>query len=93
MATSLSNCNDADGKLLYGIQGIGEKATKNKFEELMVCMKGFIGHIPFESGTDDTGSCTELVAGLEDDLFEIVSWLENEKSATSFQNTARKNEV
>ena len=54
-------------------------------------MKGFIGHIPFESGTDDAGSGSDLVAGLED-LFEIVSGLENEKCVTSSQTAARKNE-
>ena len=54
-------------------------------------MKGFIGHIPFESGTDDAEGGTELLAGLED-LFGIVSGLENEKCVTSFQTAARKNE-
>ena len=93
LAASLSNCKDSSGKLVYGVQGINQKAAKKQFEELMAYMKGFIGHIPFESQTEYAEGCTELVAGLEDDLFEIVSWLENEKSATSFQNAARKNEV
>ena len=57
----------------------------------MVFMRRLIGHIPFESGTDDAGSGTDLVAGLED-LFEIVSGLENEKCVTSSQTAARKNE-
>ena len=57
----------------------------------MVFMRRLIGHIPFESGTDDAGSSTDLVAGLED-LFEIVSGLENEKCVTSSQTAARKNE-
>ena len=91
MAASLSNCKNPSGKLFYGIQGIGEKAAKKRFEELMVFTKGFISHVPFESGTDDAEGGTELVAGLED-LFEIVSGLENEKSLTSSQTAARKNE-
>ena len=43
----------------------------------MDLMNGFIGHVPFESGTDDAYCGIELVAGLKD-LFEIVSGLENE---------------
>ena len=57
----------------------------------MAFTKGFIGHVPFESGTDDAEGGTKLVAGLED-LFEIVSELENEKSVTSSQTAAGKNE-
>ena len=77
--------------LVYGVQGIGEKAAKRQFYVLMLCMKGVIGYIPFESGTDDAEGCSELVAGLED-LFEIVSGLENEMCVTSSQSAARKNE-
>ena len=91
LAASLSNCMNASRKLVYGIQGIGDKAAKKQFEDLMVFMKGFICHVPFESGTDDADGGTKLVAGLED-LFEIVSGLENEKSVTSSQTAARKNE-
>ena len=47
LAASLSNCKNPSGKLVYGIQGIGEKATKKQFEELMVFTKGFISHVPF----------------------------------------------
>ena len=36
LAESLSNCKDSDGKLVYGVHGIGEKAAKKQFEELMV---------------------------------------------------------
>ena len=57
----------------------------------MVFIKGFIGHIPFASGTDDAEGGTKLVAGI-DNLFKIVSGLENEKSVTSSQTAARKNE-
>ena len=88
---SFNNCKDPDGKLVYGVQGIGEKAAKKRFEELMVFMKGFMGHIPFESETYDVDAGTEPVAGLED-MFEIVSGLENEKCVTSSQMAARKNE-
>ena len=91
LAASLSNCKDPDGKLVYGAQGISEMAAKKRFEELMVFMKGFIGHIPFESGTDDAEGGTELVAGVEE-LFEKVSGQENEKIVTSSQTTVRKNE-
>ena len=66
-------------------------AAKKQFEELMVFAMGFIGHVPFESGTDDAEGGTELVAGLED-LSEIVSGLEKEKSVTCSQTAARKNE-
>ena len=50
----------------------------------MVFMKGFMGHICFESGTDDAEGGTEQVAGLEDQ-FEIVSGLKNEKRVSSSQ--------
>ena len=66
LADSLGNCKDPDGKLVYGVHGIGEKVTKKQFEELMVFMKGCINHIPFESGTGDAEDGTELMAGLED---------------------------
>ena len=89
LADSLSNCKDPDGKLVYGVHGIGEKAAKKRFEELMAFMKGCINHVPFESGTDDAAEGTELVAGLED-LLEIVSGLENEKCVTTSQTAARK---
>ena len=36
LAASLSNCKNPSGKLVYGIQRIGEKAAKKRFEELMV---------------------------------------------------------
>ena len=54
-------------------------------------MKGFIGHIPFQSGTEEAEAGTELVAGLKD-LLEIVSVLEKEECVTSSQTAARKNE-
>ena len=28
LAASLSNCKDSSGKLVYGVQGIGEKSAK-----------------------------------------------------------------
>ena len=87
LAAFLSSCKDPDGKPVYGVEGIGEKAAKIQFEELMVLTKGFIGHVLFESGTDDAGGCTKLVAGLEDHL-AIVSGLENEKCVTSSQTAA-----
>ena len=87
LAAFLSSCKDPDGKPVYGVEGIGEKAAKIQFEELMVLMKGLIAHVPFESGTDDTEGGTELLAG-EEDLFEIVSGLENEKCVTSSQAAA-----
>ena len=61
LAVSLSNCKNPDVKLVYGIEGIGEKAAKKRFEELMVFTKSFIGHVPFESGTDDAEGGIELV--------------------------------
>ena len=57
-AASFFNCKDSDGKLVYGVQGIVEKAAKKRFGELVVFMKGFISCIPFESGTDDVDSGT-----------------------------------
>ena len=69
-ADSLSNCKDPDGKLVYGAHGIGKKVAKKRFQELMVFMKGYNNHVPFESGTDDAEEGTELMAGLED-LLEI----------------------
>ena len=74
---------------MYGVHGIGEKAAKKQFEELMVFMKGCINHVPFESGTDDAEEGTELMAGLED-LLDIFSGLENEKSVTTSLTAARK---
>jgi hypothetical protein len=89
LADSLSNCKDPDRKLVYGVHGIGKKAAKKKLEELMVFIKGYINHVPFESGTDDAEEGTELVAGIED-LLEIVSGLENEKCVITSQTAARK---
>ena len=89
LAESLSNCKDPDGKLVYRVHGIGEKVAKKQFEELMVFMKGYNNHVPFESGTNDAEEGTELVAGLED-LLGIVSGLKNEKCVTTSQTAARK---
>ena len=50
LADSLSNCKDPDGKLVYGVHGIGKKAAKKRFEELMVFMKGCINHFPLRVG-------------------------------------------
>jgi hypothetical protein len=88
---SLSNCKDPDGKLVYGVHGIGKKAAKKLFEELMVFMKGCINHVPFESETDYAEEGSVLVAGLED-LLEIVSGLKNEKCVTTSQTAARRYE-
>ena len=38
LANSLSNCKNPDGKLVHGVHGIGKKAAKRQFEELMVFM-------------------------------------------------------
>ena len=89
LSESLTNCKDPDGTLVYGVHGIGEKTVKKQFEELMVFMKGYNNHVPFESGTDDAEEGTELVAGLED-LLEIVSGVENEKCVITSQTAARK---
>ena len=53
LPASHSNHKGPDKKLVYGVQGIGGKVAKKRFEELTVFLKGLIGHIPFESGTDD----------------------------------------
>jgi hypothetical protein len=36
LAESLSKCKDPDGKLVHGDHGIGEKAAKKQFEDLIV---------------------------------------------------------
>jgi hypothetical protein len=89
LADSLSNCKNPDGKLVYGVHGIGEKAAKKQFEVLIALMKGCINHVPFDIGTDDAEEDSEeLMAGLED-LLEIVSGLENEKCVTTSQTAVR----
>ena len=40
LADSLSNCKVPDGKMVYGVHGIGKNMAKKQFEELMVVMKG-----------------------------------------------------
>ena len=54
-------------------------------------IKKHVSHVPFESGSDDTDECNELLAGLEG-LLDIVTGLGNVKSATSSQTAAKKNE-
>ena len=88
---TLSKVENPDGKLVFGVQGIGDEAAKKYFEELMVFTKKHVSHVPFESGIDDANECNVLLAGLED-LLDIVTGLENVKSATSFQTAAKKNE-
>jgi predicted RNase H-like nuclease (RuvC/YqgF family) len=56
---------------------------------MMVCMKGYNNHVPFERGTDDADKGIELMVDLQD-LLEIVSGLENEKCVTTSQTAARK---
>ena len=43
---NLSKVEDPDGKLVFGVQGTGEKAAKKSFEELMVFVKGNVSHVP-----------------------------------------------
>ena len=88
---TLSKVEDPDGKLVFGVQGIGEKTAKKCFEELMVFVKGNVNHVLFESGSDDAAECKELLAGLED-LIENVTGLENVRSVTSSQTAAKRNE-
>ena len=88
---NLSKVEDPDGTLVFGVQGIGEKAAKKRFEELMVFVKGNVDHVLFESGRNDADDCNELLVGLKD-LLEIVSGLENDRSVTSSQTEAKKNE-
>ena len=45
-AVNLSKVEDPDGKLVFGVQGTGEKAVKKSFEELMVFVKGNVSHVP-----------------------------------------------
>ena len=87
----LSKVEDPDGKLVFGVQGIGEEAAKKHFEVLMVFVKGNVNHDPFEIGSDDEAECKELLADLED-LLEIVTGLENVRSVTSSQTAAKRNE-
>ena len=74
MAT-LSKAENPDGKLVFGVQGIGENAAKKRFEELMMFIKKNVSHVPFESVSDHADKCNELLAGLED-LLDIVTGLE-----------------
>ena len=60
LADSLSNCKNLDGMLVYGVHGIGKKAAKKQFEDLMVFMKAYNNHVPFESGTDDAEEGTDV---------------------------------
>lgn len=47
IVVTLSKFEDPDGKLLYEYQGIGEKAAKNQYEELMVFAKRSKNHVTF----------------------------------------------
>ena len=53
----------------------------------MVFIKKNVGHVPFESGSDDANECNQLLAGLED-LLGIVTGLEDVKNATSSKTAA-----
>ena len=75
---------------MYGIQAFSEKISKMEFENIMGFMNGFIGHITFESATDETGYGIEAKSGLKA-LLEIVSGLKNEKCVNSIQTAARRN--
>jgi hypothetical protein len=88
---NLSKVEDPDGRLVFGVQGIGEKAVKKRFEDQMVFGKGNVDHVSFESGSNDTDDCNELLEGLKD-LLEIVTCLKNVRSVTSSQTAAKKNE-
>ena len=72
---TLSKAENPDGTLVFGVQGLGEKAAKKNLEEVVVFIKKNISHVPFESGSDHADKCNELLAGLED-LLDIVTGLE-----------------
>ena len=74
---------------MYGIQAFSEKIFKKEFEKLMDFMNGFVGHIPFESGTDDADCGIETMTDFKG-LLDIVSRLENETCVTSSLTTAKK---
>ena len=57
----------------------------------MVFVKGNVNHDPFESGSDHTGECKEILADHEDPL-KIVPGLGNVRSVSSSQTAAKKNE-
>ena len=78
-------------KLLYVAQGICEKVAKYQSKELKVFSKGYIYHIPFKRGTQVSEEGAEPKE-ISEDIPKIVARLENEKSVTSSQTAARKNE-
>ena len=57
----------------------------------MVSVKGYIKYVLFESGSVDIEEVSKLMVCLED-LLKIVSGLEIERSMTSTQTKAYKNE-
>jgi hypothetical protein len=54
---NLNKVEDPDGKLVFGVQCIREKAIKKYFEELMVFVEGNMDHILFESRSNDADEC------------------------------------
>ena len=79
---TLSKAENPNGMLVFGVQGIGEKAAKITLWRADDVHQENVSHVPFESGSDDADECNELLAGLED-LLHIVTGLENVRSATS----------
>ena len=64
-AEKLSEAQDPQGTLVYGVVGINEKGLRKRLDELMAFVKKFEGSVPFQSGCDNEET-TELMGALED---------------------------
>ena len=71
-ASTLSVAEDPQGNLVYGVHGVGDKAIKKRFEDLMAYAKKSQSEVPFRSGCDNDDAPNELQT-LLDDLSEIYS--------------------
>jgi hypothetical protein len=71
-ASTLSAAEDPQDNLVYGVHGVGDKAIKKRFEDLMAYAKKSQSEVPFCSGCDNDDAPNELQT-LLDDLNEIYS--------------------
>ena len=65
-AEHASKAQDPEGNLVFGSQGVSDKAIKKRFDELMAFVKGNDDRVPFQSGCDDQPGPNSLVSALED---------------------------
>jgi hypothetical protein len=90
-AEDVNKAQDPEGNLVFGSQGVSDKAIKKRFDELMAFVKANDDSIPFQSGCDDEPGPNNLGTAMED-LYEVYTSVLSETKMASASNAAKKSD-